>query len=207
MDELLQEGRWAMIAAICNGADSTTAVARATGTSLPNVSQHMQLLHAYDIVAVEKEKQPVGKPRHKYTMKKPICHVHLARNGFAGKQFLTGTYHETLLNVLFLPKKDQAFVHKLLLCYEDLLDCAIGYVKSSEKEIELVVLTENLEKIRAEYANLEIAHMKKKRRIVNWAHSVAEVREGLAQHDPHFVTLFKQPHVLHDPTNTFEEIQ
>jgi hypothetical protein len=209
-EQLLGNARWEIIRAISKGRTSATEVAKNTKASLPNVSQQMKLLEAYNIVEyIKEQKRAQGKPRQLYALKSEFCHVTYARPGFAEKRFFTpDDYHSMLLNVLFLPTlQDHAYLHKMLLNDEILQHCAVAFLKSNDNEIELLFLTEHLDLIRSKYSNSFIEHDGKARKVVVWSHSLSELNEGLARKEHYFENLMKNPFILHDPRGQFEKVK
>jgi hypothetical protein len=210
-EALLQNSRWSIIQAISKGRASATDLAKLTKASLPNVSQQMKLLEAYDLVEyIKDQRKGQGKPRQLYQLKREFCHVTFARHGLAEKRFFNpDTYHIMLLNIVLLPNlQDHIYLHKLLLCNDELTQhCAVAYLKSNETEIELFLLTENLDLIRTKYSNTFIDHNGKTRKIIAWSHNLHEVNDGLARKEPYFENLAKTFTILHDPKNAFDKIK
>jgi hypothetical protein len=204
---LLQSGRWEIIKAISKGRASATELARLTKSSLPNVSQQVKLLEAYDLIEyVKEQRSKLGKPRQLYGLKHDVCHIAFARHGFAEKRFFNpDAYHALLLNVLFIPSmQDHAYLHKFLL-NDELLRCSVAFVKSSEHEIELFIITEDVELVRSKYSNSFVEHNGKMRKIITWTHTLHEVQEGMRKKDQYFLNLLKH-HVLNDPRNDFTKL-
>ena len=169
------------------------------------MSQQLKLLEAYDIVQhTKEEKQRVGKPRKLYALKKSICELTFARSGFAKKHtFHPGQFQELLLNTLFLAKQDdQDAILRALFEHKDLFSCAIAHVKTSQGKVEVLLVTDNVEKIRKSYSTI-----KSSKDIVAWTHSLEEIQEGLAKKDKHFVELLRSHHVVYDPNRIFLKIK
>jgi hypothetical protein len=205
---LLNNARWDIIKAISQGRASATELAKLTKSSLPNVSQQMKLLEAYDLVEyIKDQRRGQGKPRQLFQLKRELCNITFARQGFAEKRFFNpDAYHTMLLNVCFLPSmQDHAFLHKFLL-NDELLHCAIAYLKSNDAEIELLILTDHVDTIRAKYSNTFIEYNGKMRKIICWTHTAHEIHEGLSKTDPYFERLL-QHIVLHDPKSQFDKIK
>lgn len=206
---LLNNARWEIIKAISQGRSSATDLAKATKSSLPNVSQQMKLLEAYDLVEyIKDQRRSQGKPRQLFQLKRELCHITFARHGFAEKRFFNpDAYHMMVLNICFLPSmQDHAYLHKFLL-NDELLRCSIAYIKSNDAEIELLILTENVDPIRAKYSNTFIEHNGKMRKIICWTHNGHELNEGLSKKDAYFENLLHDPVILHDPKDQFERIK
>lgn len=208
-ENLLQNARWEIIKAISKGRSSATELAKTTKSSLPNISQQMKLLEAYDLVEyIKDQRKGQGKPRQLFQLKREFCHLTFARPGFAEKRFFNpDIYHTTLLNILFVPNmQDHSYLHKYLFNDELLLHCAVAYLKSNENEIEVVILTENLNLIRTKYSNTFVEHAGKAKKIIAWSHSLQEINDGLARKEAYFESLMHHQ-VIHDPKNNFEKIK
>lgn len=208
-DTLLNKARWEIVKAISAGRASATELAETTKSSLPNVSQQMKLLEAYDLVEYVRDQKTGGKPRQIYQLKKEFCHVTFARHGFAEKRFFNpDPYHTMLLNVLFVPSmQDHAYLHKFLALHEDLLaKAAIAFVKSNETEIDLLLLTEHIDEIRAKYSNTIIEHNGKMRKIIAWTHNLHELQEGTKRKEAYFTSMLSDMRIIHDPKNQFEKV-
>jgi DNA-binding HxlR family transcriptional regulator len=204
---LLGNARWDIIACVSKGKSSATEIANTTKSSLPNISQQLKLLEAYGIVEfVKEQRKSVGRKQQIYRLKQDLCHVTFARNGMADKRFFVpDTYHAMLLNILFVPNlQDHAYLHKYLLNDELLEHCTIAYVKG-EIDIEVLLVTDALDLIRAKYSHTVVEHMGKKRKIIAWTHSVQEINDG--HKDNHFESLLRSPIVLHDPHRQFDKIK
>lgn len=210
MEQLLQGAKWEILSAISKGSSSATELAQRTGSSLPNISQQMRLLEAYDLVEYQKEQRTgAGKPRQLYRLKRDVAHLTVARKGFAQKRFLAlDAYHAAMLGVLFVPRTDDhAFLHKLLLTCEEIMhECAVAHLRSGE-DIELLLVTESLAAIRSKYSHVTVTVNGKPRKVVAWTHSVAEINDGLARKDQYFEHLMRSPLVIHDPKGQFERIR
>jgi hypothetical protein len=205
---LLSNARWDIIKAISQGRASATELAKATKSSLPNVSQQMKLLEAYDLVEyIKDQRRGQGKPRQLFQLKKEVCHITFARQGFAEKRFFNpDAYHTMVLNICFLPSmQDHPYLHKFLL-NDELLRCAVAYLKSNDTEIELLILAEHVDAIRSKYSNTFVEHNGKMRKVICWTHTVHEIQEGLSKKDAYFENLL-QHIVLHDPKSQFERVK
>jgi hypothetical protein len=210
-DSLLNNARWEIIKAISKGRASATDLARLTKSSLPNVSQQLKLLEAYDLLEYLKDqKSKQGKPRQLYHLKRDFCQLTFARHGFADKRFFNpDAYHVMLLNICFLPSlQDHAFLHKYLLTMPEVMhNCAVAFLKSNETDIEVFLLTDEIELIRQKYSNTYVEHAGKTRKVIAWTHSAHEVSDGLGRREPYFEHLTEEYHVLHDPKSAFDKIK
>lgn len=210
-DTLLNNARWEILKAISKGRASATDLAKLTKSSLPNVSQQLKLLEAYDLVEyIKDQKARQGKPRQLYQLKRDVCQLTFVRHGMADKRFFNpDTYHAMVLNILFLPSlQDHPFLHKYLLTMPEVThNCSVAFLKSNEAEIEVFLLTDEITLIRQKYSNTFVEHAGKTRKVIAWTHSVHEVNDGLGRKEPYFENLTAAPHVLHDPKNQYDKIK
>ena len=206
---LLQNSRWDIVHAISKNHASATAIAEHIGTSIPNVTQQLKLLEAYDIVTYTKEQNGVGKPRRLYTLKRPVAHLTFATSGMAQQKFFhPGKYQTFIISTTFIKNpEEQCCLLKFLLDNEELLEkCAIAYVRSSAEEMEVFLLTDETDDIRKKYSNNTVEACGKKMQIVAWTHSTYEVQDGLTKNDKHFEHLLKDSLIIHDPDNKLAEV-
>lgn len=207
---LLSSARWDIIKAISKGRTSATELAKATKSSLPNVSQQVRLLEAYDLIEYVKDQKTGGKPRQLYGLKRDICHIAFARHGFADKRFFNpDPYHAALINILFIPNmQDHHYLLRFLVNNDDILKhCSVAFLKSNEHELELLIITDELALIRQKYSNTFIEHNGKMRKVVCWSHSIHEINEGLGRKEPYFEHLVQNPFILHDPRDQFAKVK
>ena len=210
-DQLLSNARWEILRSVSTGKTSATELAKNTKNSLPNISQQLKLLEAYDLVDyIKDQKKGQGKPRQIYQLKREICHITYARHGLADKRlFNPDGYHIMLLNILFLPSlQDHAYIIKHLAQNDELTQqCALAFLKSNETEIELLQVTENIEYIRNKYSNTFVDHNGKTRKIIAWSHTPKEITDGLARKEPYFEALMHNPIPFHDPKTVIEKLK
>ncbi len=208
-DQLLSNNRWEIIKAISMGKASATELAELTKSTLPNVSQQLKLLEAYDFVEyIKDQKRAQGKPRQLYALKKEICHLTYARHGMAEKRlFNPDPYHVMLLNILFIPSlQDHAYLIKHLSINDEIFSkCAVAYLKSTDVEIDVLLVTDDVEQIRTKYSNSFVEHNGKTRKIIAWTHSIKDIHDGLARKEPYFEGLMKNPITIHDPKGIIEK--
>lgn len=201
-EALLRNARWDMVQQVAEGPLTAAEIARGAETSLPNVSQQLRLLEAYDIVSA------AGKPRKRYSLKRGVCHLTLAEDGFAHKKFFQPSRHQQfLLRTFFLPEEEQLFLLKGLLERDEILErCSVALVKNATDSIELLFVTEDVEDIRGKYSNFSVEYDGKKKQVVAWTHNPLEINEGLERKDKHFEHLMRSPRILHDPNGRFKEV-
>lgn len=208
MDGLLQHARWRILKQVSEHPSSATELAKRTGGSVPNMSQQLKLLEAYDLVKAEtRAKRKAGKPSKAYRLSRPYCQIALVRQGFAEKRsFSPHPVQVAFLSALLsVPAEDQPFVVKALLCNEQLLEsCAIAYLK--RHSIQLFAVTEDVERIREQYSSIPIEYGGTAKRIAVWSHTVDEILDGLSRNEQYYQDLVQDMHVLHDTQNEFQRV-
>lgn len=204
--EMLSNNKWQLIKEIAEKSQSPTELAERTETSISNVTQQLKLLEAYGIVRKEKsqEKNSIGKPKAIYSLNHEFVYATLLAHGKAEKKYfkLEG-FGKVIFNLLFLLNTDDVFyIIKFMIKNEELLKkCkAIGILRSSKESIELFLITDNMDEIRAKFSNMFIedlnGHTKK---IINWTHNEYEISEGLNKKDKYYLDMLRNSQVLYDP--------
>jgi DNA-binding MarR family transcriptional regulator len=213
-ETILTNSRWSILEALADGNHAMSEIAAATGTSLPNVSQQVRLLEAYDLVkALHEEKEGKGKPKTIYRLNKSLAHVAMVRPGLVGMKTVTlDPFHAAMLNVWFLDRvEDHYFLQKFLWQAEELVreSDALAVIDAKSEEIHLLVLApeERLEKIRKKYSKVVVssADGEKEKAVISWSHSAEELREGLAKREAYFVNLVKRPHIIYERNGALQE--
>ncbi len=214
-EELLPNTKWDILAAVAEGATTATAIAKATGTSLANISQQTQLLEAWGLLTFGKEGSGVGKPQRRYALKRELAFLAVVQQGSAEKRTLSlDAVQRAAVNILLYPKRDdQYFLFKFLWQQEAYVrQCdAIAVVESKEKELHLLVLAppERLETLRKEYSKVVVheADGKRGKTLISWAHSSEEIAAGLEKGEPYFTNLLKHPHTIFDTKRLIATLQ
>jgi len=191
--ELLQRSRWEILRQIALGNETPAEIAAAAKTSLPNTSQQLRLLEAHDLIQRGKEQRNgPGKPRSHYTLKKPLALLTVASERMADQHFLfPNELQQFVFATFFLPADEQPFLLMALCKNPELLEqCSIAYVRSTEAT-EVLFLTDDVDRVRSEYSNMQVTYRNKARKIVAWTHSVEEMNDGIARKDEYFLHLTK----------------
>ncbi len=214
-ERLLTTAKWAILSELAKGERSASEIAKATGTSLPNISQQIKLLEAWGLVKLRKESKGVpGKPRLIYGLNKELAHVAMIKEGLVGKRVvaldqMTGA----IMSIMLLPKQDDHyFLQKFFWLHEDYIDAcdAIGVAESNPGEIHLLVFAKEkaLAKLREEHSKIKVEKSKEeKKTVISWTHTAEEFIEGYANGDDYFKNLAKNLHIIKDPHKLFEAIR
>ncbi len=207
-ENVLGNAKWAILAEVAKGDCAASDIARATGTSLANISQQTKLLEAWGLLKLGKEqKTGAGKPKLLYKLNKEVAHIAIVRHGYAAKKTLSlDSTDEPLLNILFVPKaEDRYYLFKFLCQHEDYLrQCqAVALVDTDDKELHLLVLAPEgkLEKFRKEYSKVQLkdGDGKPGKSIITWTHSAQELLEGFARGEDYYANFLKKHRIIVDP--------
>lgn len=197
-DALLTDSKWNIIKELSKENQTPTDMAKKTNTSVANISQQLRLLEAYNLVKKEKKinnKEP-GKPKTLFSLDKELRYITLISKELTERKELDLDFlQKAILNLWMTQKKENLyFLEKFLITNEEVVKkCqAIGIVKSDEKSIDLLLITERIEEIRDKYSNQVIENLDgHKKKIVCWTHTMQDIEEGLKSHNEHFTWLMK----------------
>ena len=210
-ESVLDSSKWHILSAIANGATTPSEVAKATRTSLPNVSQQAKVLEALNLIATTtgSATQP-GRPGLRYQLGKELAYIAMARKGFAGtKTVPLDAFHTAILNTWFLERPEDHYVlFQFLLQHEDHLKaCSVGVSDARGDEIHLLIIApgEKLEKLREKLSrtSISVQNAERQRHVICWTHSRAEVIEGLRRGDPYYKNLVRALHVIIERDDVF----
>ncbi len=211
----LDNTRWRILETLADGKRTTTEIAAAAKTSLPNVSQQARLLAAQGLIRQEREERAApGKPRTAYALSKELAHLALVRRGFVGKKTLAlDPFHAAVLNIWFCDRtEDHYYLQKFFWQNEEYIqECdAIGVIESKGDELHLLVIAapEKLETLRKRFSKVEVSSptAEKRKSVISWTHSLEEIRDGLSRKEEYFRNLTKKVHVILDREGTFTRV-
>lgn len=205
MENILSKTRWKILKSISQGNHTTEAIARSLHQSQPNINQNLRLIEAYGLITVHQEtKSTVGKPKNTYHIKGRIASVTLLDKTTTIKRTISSTAkQQMLLHLLFLEEKIQQSILQYLFSNPEILDhCSIAYMRDEEKEIHVLLLTDNVDHIRSNYSTFSAQHNGKKYKIAAWTHSRLEMIQGLEKNDTYFKGLVQDMYILYDPHDT-----
>jgi len=211
--EILSNNRWIILKEIAEAPQSPSDLALKTNTSLSNITQHLKLLEAYKIVRKDKsEEKNTGKPRTIYSLNVELAYALVLKEGKAERRvFNIDSNNNMFFNVLFsMNPEDLMFMLKFSFKYEEVLKkCkAIGFLKSTKDSIELFLITDHIDEIRAKFSNIFIDdYHGKAKKIINWSHNEFEISDGLQRKDKYFMDMIKSVQVIHDPHNILLHIK
>jgi DNA-binding transcriptional ArsR family regulator len=203
--DILTSSRWQLLKELAQEEQSATELADTLGTSVSNVTQQLKILEAYNIIISRKSvEKVVGKPKIIYSIKDDIVYAAMLKNGKAEKKiFKLEGFNGFLYNMIFTTGADDSFyILKFMLKHEELLKrCkACGFIKSSKDSVELFILTEHVDEIRARFSNLFIEDVNgKTKKIINWTHNEWEINDGLSRKDKYFLDMLWNVEILYDP--------
>jgi len=211
--EILSNNRWIILKEIAESPQSPSDLALKTNTSLSNISQHLKLLEAYKIVRKDKsEEKNTGKPRTIYSLNVELAYALVLKEGKADRRvFNIDSNNNMFFNVLFsITPEDLMFMLKFIFKYEEVLKkCkSIGLLKSTKESIELFLITDHIDEIRAKFSNIFIDdYHGKTKKIINWSHNEFEINDGLYRKDKYFMDMIKNVQIIHDPHNILTHIK
>jgi len=215
-EDLLTKSKWNILKELAKGEKSAVEIAKKTGQSIANVTQQLQLLEAYNLVKKakqEKGKKP-GKPRTPYILNQEIFVASMLKPGIADKKLLKlkdlDDCHKFLLNLFFIVNSEDHYYLIKFACITDILKKAdiITYLKADDKEIEIMIVTEQIKEVREKYSNMGIEGFDgKTKKIISWSHNKKEVEEGLERKEEYFVNLIKNSKELIDKKETIKELR
>lgn len=217
---MLTKSKWSILKELAKGEKAASEIAKKTGQSIANITQQLQLLEAYNIIkkakqeASHEKKQKAGKPKTPYTINQEIVAISILKQGLAEKKSMKlkelDDCHKLLFNIFFiLPAEDHYYLIKFI-CDTDMIKKAdtIGYLKSDEKEIEIMIITEHMAEVRDKYCNMNIKGLSgKTKKIISWSHNKKEVEEGVERKEEYFVNLVKNSKELLDKKGHLSKIK
>ena len=211
--EILNPNRWSILKELSQQEQSATELAESLETSLSNITQQLKLLEAYSLITKKKSNaQAVGKPRIIYSLKEEFVYAALLKNGHAEKKiFKLEGFSKLIYNLLFVVGPDDAlYVLRFMLKNEEILKkCkALGYIKSSKETVELFILTDHVDEIRAKFSNQFIEDMQgKTKKIINWTHNEWEIIEGFKRKEKYFLDIIDNTQIIYDTNNALRTIK
>jgi DNA-binding transcriptional regulator GbsR (MarR family) len=211
--EIFTNNKWSILQIIAEEPTSPSELAAKTNSSISNITQQLKLLEAYRIVSKAKsDEKNAGKPKTIYSINTQMIFSTILRQGMAERRvFNINESNSMLLNILFLTSPEDAFfITKFSFKYEDILKkCkAIGFLKSTRDNIELFLITEQLDEIRSKFSNIFIEdNNNKTKKIINWSHNEFEINDGLGRKDKYFMDMIKNVEVIHDPGRILSKIK
>lgn len=212
--DIFSNNKWFLLKEIAEKPLSPSELAEKTHTSLSNVVQQLKLLEAHGIIKKEKA-EPTnmnGKPKMIYSLNKELAYVVFLAEGKAERNvFKLDRTTKGFFNILFqTSNEDVFFLTKFIFQNEDILKkCkAIALIKTTRDSIDLFLITESVDEIRAKFSNNFIQDLTgKTKKIINWTHTVHEVKDGLHRKDKYFIDMVKNSQILSDPENILKHVK
>ena len=210
LDSILTNSKWDILKELSKNPKSPMELASLFKTTTANMSQQLKLLEAYGIVSKTKVSNSLkGKPRMKYSICTETTYViKLSKNHATKQQIKKEPCSNFMMNTILLTnKKDHFFLIKNYVDHTDLLsNASIGYFKTTEKTIELFVITSEIEVVRKKISNIDYQNSEGlSKKIVTWSHNKQEIDDGLKNKDPHFLNLIKESIILSDETGLLQK--
>lgn len=217
-EDLLTKSKWSVLKELAKGEKAPVEIAKKTNQSIANVTHQLQILEAYNFVKKTKQeketKKKPGKPRTLYALNQEILAISMLKTGLADKKFLklkeADECHKFILNLFFILNPEDHYYLIKFVCVTDMLKKAdtIAYLKSSDKEIEIMIITEGFKEVREQYSNMSIeGYDGKTKKIISWSHNRKEVEEGLERKEDYFINLVKNSNELIDKKDNIKELK
>lgn len=163
--------------------------------------------------AHESKSKSFGKRKKLYQLNMEFAHFLIVKKGgvikktvpivIESQKFLTNIF--TLEN-----QEDMFFLVKFCMFTNDILEkcTSMAVINQGKDNIELILLTDHLDEIRAKYSNtiLKAPHGKEKK-IVCWTHNENEIKHGLARKEKYFLNLLKDPKIIFDEESKLAELK
>lgn len=211
MPDIFNINKWSILKELSIKEQSATDLAETINTSISNITQQLKLLEAYGIVIKNKSNEKtVGKPKIIYRIKEDFVYAAMLKNGKAEKRlFRLEGFNGFIHNMIFTTGPDDSFyILKFILKHEEILKrCkAFGFIKSTRDAVELFILAENVDEIRARFSNMFIEDISgKTKKIINWTHNEWEINDGLSRKDKYFLDMLWNVQILYDPNRILEK--
>ncbi|MGV8150272.1 MAG: ArsR/SmtB family transcription factor [Candidatus Woesearchaeota archaeon] len=211
--EIFSPNKWPILKALAEKERSATELSEMLETSISNVTQQLKLLEAYSLVTKKKsEQQSIGKPRTIYTLKEEFVYAAILKKGYATKKiFKLEGFSKLIYNLLFIVgPEDSIYVLRFMLKNEEILKkCkALGFIKSTKETVELFILTDHVDEIRARFSNQFIEDMAgKTKKIINWTHNEWEMIEGFKRKEKYFLDMAEVVEIIYDTNNALREVK
>jgi hypothetical protein len=220
-EDLFTKSRWSILKELAKADKSAAEIAKRTNQSTANATQQLAILEAYDLVRKAKQDQEKqkpgkpGKPKTPYTLNQEIFAFSFLRHGMAEKSVIklreTDLFPKFVLNAYFTLKEEDHYPIVKFVCESEILKKAdsIAFLQSSEKEIELFIITEqNLHDFREKYSNFPVNGLDgKTKKIISWSHNKKELEEGLEKKEDYFINLVKNSKELIDKKEYLKELK
>lgn len=202
--------KWNILKEIAKKEQSPLELSKKLQTSISNIIQQLKVLEAYNIIGKKRSNEKnIGKPKTIYYIKEESAFVILLKNNNPEKKiFKIEGFNNILYTILFLSPDDTFYIIKFLLKYDDLIKkCkAIGLIKTTKETIELMIITDYVDEIRAKFSNLFIEDIYgKTKKIINWTHNETEITEGINKKEKYFLELLNNTRPIYDENKLLEK--
>ncbi len=218
-DEIFANAKWSLVAEIAKRPQSASELAVKTSTSISNIIQQLKLLEAYGTIKRIKTgemitggtpaqiplgKKQSGKPKQIYALNIEAVQLAILRNGAAEKKTISiDATNSMFFNLLTaLSPEDIMVMITFMIKHEDIVKkCrAISITRTTRDSIELFLITDHVDEIRAKFSNLFIEDLNgRTKKIINWTHNEFEINDGLNRHDKYFIDMVKNSQIISDP--------
>ena len=188
--------RWELVQIIASKPSTGAELARNTGTSAANVSQHLKLLELGGIVVRER----TGGKSQTYKISRRMALITVL-DGQARRALVPLDVARTAeLKLLMEGRSSGRYLRAFIAQQEDIVRSFIAFGTLPEYEdIPLLVIADDVRALRREYANVQVGP----RKIVIWSHTPEEFEEGVRRGDSYFTDKLHAVAPLADPKDLF----
>lgn len=210
IESILTNSKWDILKELSKNPKSPIELATQFKTTIANISQQLKILEALGVVSKTKIfNSEKGKPRMQYYIVTDLTYIIKISKNQTVKQSIKkdACSNLTLNTILTVSKKDQFYILKLYFDnFEILSNSSIGYFKTTDKTIELFLITNEIEHARKKISNIEYPNSEGIiKKIVIWSHNKQEIDEGIKNKDLHFLNLIKESEILLDETSLLQK--
>jgi len=217
-EELILGSKWEILKELSRGDKSAVELSKKTNQSTANITTQLKILEAYGMVKKttrpSENKRKAGKPKTPYMLNQDIMVTCFLKPGHAEKITTKlkelDHFHKLFVNIFLTMTPDQHYPLIKYVTEADLIRKAdaISYLESNDKETELLIITEHVQELRANYSNASIETPEgKTKKIISWTHNKKEIEEGLDRKEEYFINLVKKSKELIDKKGILEELK
>jgi predicted transcriptional regulator len=217
-DELIIGSKWEILKELSHGEKSAAEISKKINQSTANITIQLKMLEAYGMVKKttrpSESKRKAGKPKTPYMLNQEMLITCFLKPGYAEKMTTKlkelDYFHRLFVNIFLTMAQDQHYPLIKYVTEADLIRKAeaISYLESNDKETELLIITEHVQELRANYSNASIETPEgKTKKIISWTHNKKEIEEGLDRKEEYFINLVKKSKELIDKKGILEELK
>ncbi|MBN1792573.1 helix-turn-helix transcriptional regulator [Candidatus Woesearchaeota archaeon] len=229
IEDIYAKNNWSIIKELAKKPASASELAKKTGQTTANASIKLKILEAQGYVKKTKQDKTAagsqeagraksakgrpGKPKTPYELIQELATIAVIRPGLAERKTIrlkgADTFQNLLFNTLVVCEEDTYSV-MWFCCRTGMLKKAetIAHLRSEGNEIELFIITDHLQEVRAHHSHHALEDEEgKTKKIISWSHNRKEVEEGLERGEEYFINLVKNSQGLIDQNGFLSELK